>query len=176
VRQTRIDRPVDKRRASHPTIIFVEVEAGSPKSIRETKPSPYPVNRREAWKPAQRPPGKAERLANYLDFVRHSDEAARAMLTPRVDSDVRCNPVDSIGSSTESRVSHSEPPAFCSVSEGQRRLGEKEHRACSVTPGVALRVRTQAGRVFAGFADVIVDHDITAVCVTTAFLVPLLRR
>jgi hypothetical protein len=26
-----------------------------------------------------------------------------------VDSDVRCNPVDSIGSSTESRVSHSEP-------------------------------------------------------------------
>ena len=27
-----------------------------------------------------------------------------------VDSDVRCNPVDSIGSSTESRVSHSEPP------------------------------------------------------------------
>src|SRR5208282_3310540 len=27
----------------------------------------------------------------------------------RVDSDVRCNPVDSIGSSTESRVSHSEP-------------------------------------------------------------------
>ena len=60
-----------------------------------------------------------------------------------MDSDVRCNPVDSIGSSTESRVSHCEPPAFCSVSEGQRRLGEKEHRACSVTPDVALRVRTQ---------------------------------
>ena len=46
-----------------------------------------------------------------------------------MDSDVRCNPVDSIGSSTESRVSHSEPPPFCSVSKGQRRLGEKEHRA-----------------------------------------------
>ena len=29
-----------------------------------------------------------------------------------VDSDVRCNPVDSIGPSTESRVSHSEPPPF----------------------------------------------------------------
>ena len=43
-------------------------------------------------------------------------------------------------------------PAFCSVSEGQRRLGEKEHRACSVTPGVALRVRTQGaqGRAFNG--------------------------
>ena len=30
-------------------------------------------------------------------------------------------------------------PAFCSVSRGQRRLGEKEYRTPSVTPGVALR-------------------------------------
>src|SRR5271166_1795706 len=35
-------------------------------------------------------------------------------------------------------------PAFCSVSRGQRRLAEKEYRAPSVTPGVALRPRTQA--------------------------------
>ena len=34
-------------------------------------------------------------------------------------------------------------PAFRSVSKGQRRLGEKEYRAPSVTPGVALRPRTQ---------------------------------
>jgi adenylate cyclase len=34
-------------------------------------------------------------------------------------------------------------PAFCSVSRGRRRLGEKEYRAPSVTPGVALRPRTQ---------------------------------
>jgi arylsulfatase A-like enzyme len=34
-------------------------------------------------------------------------------------------------------------PAFCSVSKGQRRLGEKEYRAPSVKPGVALRPRTQ---------------------------------
>src|SRR5271169_5008336 len=34
-------------------------------------------------------------------------------------------------------------PAFCSVSRGQRRLGEKEYRAPSVAPGVALRPRTQ---------------------------------
>jgi hypothetical protein len=60
-----------------------------------------------------------------------------------VDSDAKCNPVDSIGSSTKSPVSHFEPPAFCSVSRGQRRLGEKEYRAPSVTPEVALRVRTQ---------------------------------
>jgi hypothetical protein len=34
-------------------------------------------------------------------------------------------------------------PAFCSASRGQSRLGEKEYRAPSVTPGVALRPRTQ---------------------------------
>jgi hypothetical protein len=34
-------------------------------------------------------------------------------------------------------------PAFCSVSRGRRRLGEEEYRAPSVTPGVALRPRTQ---------------------------------
>ncbi len=38
-------------------------------------------------------------------------------------------------------------PAFCSVSKEQRRLGEKEYRAPSVTPGVALRVGIQAERV-----------------------------
>src|SRR5271165_2680734 len=41
----------------------------------------------------------------------------------------------------------SRTPAFCSVSRGQRRLGEKEYRAPSVTPGVALRVRTQGPHV-----------------------------
>src|ERR1700733_3813213 len=38
-------------------------------------------------------------------------------------------------------------PAFCSVSRGRRRLGEKEYRAPSVTPGVALRPRTQGMKI-----------------------------
>jgi hypothetical protein len=37
-------------------------------------------------------------------------------------------------------------PAFCSVSRGPSRLGEKECRAPSMTPGVALRPRTQDPR------------------------------
>jgi hypothetical protein len=52
-------------------------------------------------------------------------------------------------------------PAFCSVSRGQRRLGEKEYRAPSVTPGLhfapELRVRpigTSKGRCCARSADV----------------------
>src|ERR1700722_3539584 len=64
-----------------------------------------------------------------------------------VDSDAKCNPVDSIGSSTESRVSHSEPRLLLGFKKGQRRLGEKEHRARSVTPGVALRVGIQGARI-----------------------------
>src|SRR5271154_7492113 len=42
-------------------------------------------------------------------------------------------------------------PAFCSVSRGRRRLGDKEYRAPSVTPGVALRPRTQAPGVLGEF-------------------------
>ena len=35
---------------------------------------------------------------------------ARAIRSNPVDSDAKCNPVDSIGSSTKSRVSRSKPP------------------------------------------------------------------
>ena len=52
------------------------------------------------------------------------------------------NSVDSIWFLSEKSGFPFRTPAFCSVSRGQRRLGEKEYR-CSVTPGVALRPRTQ---------------------------------
>ena len=45
-----------------------------------------------------------------------------------VDSDAKCNPVDSIGSSTKKSGFPFRTPAFCSVSRGRRRLGEKEYR------------------------------------------------
>src|SRR6516164_3956186 len=64
-----------------------------------------------------------------------------------VDSDAKCNPVDSIGSSTKKSGFPVRTPAFCSVSRGPSRLGEKEYRAPSMTPGVALRPRTQGGFV-----------------------------
>ena len=64
-----------------------------------------------------------------------------------MDSDVRCNPVDALV--PQQKVASPIPnPVFCSVSKGQRRLGEKENRARSVTPGVALRVRTQESSGF----------------------------
>ena len=54
-------------------------------------------------------------------------------------------PVDSIDSSSESSGFPFQISAFCSVSRGRRRFGEKEYPALSVTPGVALRVGTQGG-------------------------------
>ena len=48
------------------------------------------------------------RFGRRLQTVAPSSSNWRAGL--RVDSDAKCNPVDSIGSSTKSRVSHSERP------------------------------------------------------------------
>ena len=60
-------------------------------------------------------------------------------------------------------------PAFCSVSRGQRRLGAKEHRARSVTPGVALRVgiqgaaapRAEVRRLNTDFTDFTLDASLS---------------
>ena len=75
--------------------------------------------------------GEVRQLGNFLNRADHVDKLVRRLSKTdgrrlrfcyeagpcgyglhrqMVDSDVRCNPVDSIGSSTESRVSHSEPP------------------------------------------------------------------
>lgn len=71
--------------ASRPVVILIE--AGSPKLIRQTKPRPYKRNSREPWRP-QRDiprPGKAEKLARFLDAMRRQDEIARSMMRPRAD-------------------------------------------------------------------------------------------
>ena len=52
--------------------------------------------------------GEMKAVATYLRVVAALDRYHELAAGP-VDSDVRCNPVDSIGPSTESRVSHSEP-------------------------------------------------------------------
>jgi hypothetical protein len=72
-----------------------------------------------------------------------ADFGQEAIATLLVDSDAKCNPVDSIGSSMKKSGFPVRTPAFCSVSRGPSRLGEKEYRAPSMTPGVALRPRTQ---------------------------------
>lgn len=76
--------------------VFVPVpyEVGSPKQKYLQPPGQYPRQGRDAWRPAQDIPrrlSKAEKVANYLDFVRHNDQAAREFLaeTRRISAAMR---------------------------------------------------------------------------------------
>lgn len=69
--------------ATRREIVFIEVPvAGSPQEGRRLRPGPYKRNQLEPWKPATRPPSKAERIARWLDQCRRQQEAVREMLTP----------------------------------------------------------------------------------------------
>ena len=56
-----------------------------PQPLKWAKPSKYPVQHREAWRPRTKAPSKAEALRRLLDAINRNDEAAREMLTPRPD-------------------------------------------------------------------------------------------
>jgi hypothetical protein len=65
-------------------IIFVPVpfEGGSPKEANRGRPGPYPVNRREHWRPAQHPPrlSKAERSVQLLRRICEQDQIVREFM------------------------------------------------------------------------------------------------
>ena len=64
-------------------IVLVPVPVGgSPQPLKWAKPSEYPVQHREAWRPRTKPPSKAEALRRLLDGINRNDAAARSMLTP----------------------------------------------------------------------------------------------
>lgn len=64
-------------------VVIVEVpSAGTPEPQRSTKPGPYKRNSHEAWRPATRPPSKAERLGRFLDSINQQEAELRKMLTP----------------------------------------------------------------------------------------------
>jgi hypothetical protein len=65
-------------------VIFVEVPTGgSPETLRTVKPGKYPLQRREAWRPATRPPSKAAASVRLLDSFMRQDQIVREMLRPR---------------------------------------------------------------------------------------------
>ena len=61
-------------------IIFVPVPVAGPDFGRHGKPPNYPVQRREAWRPATRPPSKAERSVRLLNAIVRQDEEVREFL------------------------------------------------------------------------------------------------
>ena len=74
-----------RHHTAHREIIFIEVPvAGSPKEGRRLRPGPYKRNSFEPWRPATRPPNKAERLKRFLDDMRRNDEIARECMRPDV--------------------------------------------------------------------------------------------
>jgi hypothetical protein len=73
---------MDAHRHHRAQIILVPVEAGSPKNARTVPPPAFKRNQYEPWRPATRPPNKAEVLRRFLDAMRRNDEAARSMMKP----------------------------------------------------------------------------------------------
>jgi hypothetical protein len=70
-------------------VIIVPVPCGgSPAPLKWAKPSKYPVQHREAWRPARSIPSKqrrAERIVKLMRELAEREADARSMLTPRPD-------------------------------------------------------------------------------------------
>ena len=73
-RHHRVSRDPDVRVVLVPYPVY---EGGSPKQKYMPPPGRYPRDHREPWRPAQRPPSKAERVARFLDSMTRNDQAAR---------------------------------------------------------------------------------------------------
>jgi hypothetical protein len=63
-------------------IVLVPYEIGTGRETNRVKPGKYPHERREAWRPATRPPNKAERIVRWLDQCRRQEEAIREFMKP----------------------------------------------------------------------------------------------
>jgi hypothetical protein len=64
-------------------IVLVPVPvAGCPEPHRQVKPGKYPLQRREAWRPATSPPSKAAASVNLLRQIAQNEAAVRSMLKP----------------------------------------------------------------------------------------------
>ena len=63
-------------------IIFVPIEVGTVKETHRVKPPAYRHDQHQPWRPATRPPNKAERIVRWLDQCRRQQEAVREMLRP----------------------------------------------------------------------------------------------
>ena len=68
-------------RASREIIVVpVPYEIGSPKHGREVKPPAYRHDQHQPWRPATRPPNKAEKFARFLDRIRKQEQDIRAFM------------------------------------------------------------------------------------------------
>ena len=73
-----------RHHVAHPAVIFVEVpSAGSPKPVDARRPPRYPQQQRQPWRPATRPPSKADATVRLLRDIAANEMAVRQMLRPQ---------------------------------------------------------------------------------------------
>jgi hypothetical protein len=66
-----------------PVVVLVPVPVGgSNEPIRHVKPGPYPNQRREAWRPATRPPSKAAASVRLMDAFARQDRIIAEFMRP----------------------------------------------------------------------------------------------
>jgi hypothetical protein len=67
--------------ATRREIVFIEVPVAGPAFGRQPKPPRYPRQvQTQPWRPATRPPNKAEALRRFLERVNRQNEEARAFM------------------------------------------------------------------------------------------------
>lgn len=75
-RHHRVSRDPDVRIVLVP---YPVPEAG-PQHIQRGKPGQYKRDQPEHWRPAQRPPTRAQKAARFIDALQRSDQAAREFM------------------------------------------------------------------------------------------------
>ena len=68
--------------ATRVIVVPVPYEVGTVKETHRVKPPAYRHGQREAWRPATRPPNKAERIARWLDQMKRQEEIVREFMKP----------------------------------------------------------------------------------------------
>ena len=74
---------IDSRHRDVQVILVPVPVGGSNEPHRQVKPGKYPLQRREAWRPATRPPSKAAASARLLRGIVEQEAAVREMLRPQ---------------------------------------------------------------------------------------------
>jgi hypothetical protein len=69
-----------RHHVARPAVILVLLEAGSPKNARAIKPRYPQQTQRQPWKPASRPPSKAESLRKLLERMNRQNGEIRAFM------------------------------------------------------------------------------------------------
>jgi hypothetical protein len=64
-------------------IVLVPIEIGTPRETKRVKPGSYRRDQPTHWRPASKPPNKAQRTVNFLRNLAQRDAEVRAFMEER---------------------------------------------------------------------------------------------